>query len=431
MLVNLFIVAFLIVLNGMLAMSELAVVSSRTARLQAMQRRGVSGARTALELRAHPGRFLSTVQIGITLVGVFAGAFSGATLAEPLARVFIELGWRERFADDLALAAVVAAVTYLSLIVGELVPKQIALRSPERVAVIVAPPMRWLAQLARPLVWLLDVSSGLLLRLMPKRDGEARVTDEEIHALVAEAASSGVVEPEERTMIAAVMRLADRSVRALMTPRQALEWVDLDDPVEVQLATLRQSRHTKLIVARGDIDHFVGVISAKRIVDALIDGADRIVPAVHVEDALVVPETIDALDMIPKLKRSTLRAAIVVDEFGSLQGLVTVTDVLAAIAGEFLEDGTPSPGIVERGDGSWLVDGELDVRALADTLHVPVPDQHDYETAAGLVLALLGHLPKVGETVALEDWQFEVIDLDGRRVDKLLLTRSAPEPQER
>lgn len=427
MIFNLSVVALLIVLNGVLAMSELAVVSARTARLQAMQRRGVAGARTALELRAHPGRFLSTVQVGITLVGVFAGAFSGATLAEPLSRVFVELGWRERFADDLALAVVVAGVTYLSLIVGELVPKQIALRSPERVAALVARPMLWLARLARPLVWLLEVSSGVVLRLMPKRDGDARVTDEEIHALVAEAASSGVVEPEERTMIAAVMRLADRSVRALMTPRKALEWVDLDDPLEVQLATLRQSRHTKLVVARGDIDHFVGVISSKRIVDALIDGADRIVPAVHVEDALVVPETIDALDMIPKLKRSSLRAAIVVDEFGSLQGLVTVTDVLAAIAGEFLEDGAPGPGIVARDDGSWLVDGELDVRELADTLHVPLPDEHDYETAAGLVLALLGHLPRIGETVELDDWLFEVVDLDGRRVDKLLLTRRATE----
>lgn len=429
MIVDLLIVLGLILVNGVLAMSELAVVSSRRARLQGMEKRGVPGARTAAQLNEQPGRFLSTVQIGITLVGVFAGAFSGATLAEPLGEYFAAIGWRMEFADDLALAVVVASITYLSLIVGELVPKQIALRNPERVAALIAPPMLWLSRLAKPMVWLLEVSSSLVLRLFPKRNaGDATVTDEEIHALVAEAASSGVVEPEERAMIASVMRLADRSVRALMTPRQDLDWLDLEDPIAAQLATLRASRHSKLVAARGHIDQFVGLIPVKRIVDAMIDGASSIDPAAYVEDALVLPDSLDALQAIPKLKRSALHAAIVVDEFGSLQGLVTVTDVLSAIAGEFHLADAPPPGVLQRADGSWLVDGEMPVGEMAERLQIDLPEARDYETAAGLVLALLGHLPKLGESAWLDQWRFEVVDLDGRRVDKLLVRKEDLEP---
>jgi putative hemolysin len=422
MLFNLLVVLALILANGLLAMSELAVVSARKARLQGMQRRAVRGARTALDLHGHPGRFLSTVQIGITLVGVFAGAFSGATLAEPLADWFAVRGWNARYADDLALGVVVAGVTYLSLIVGELVPKQIALRNPERIACIVAPPLLLLSRLARPLVWLLDVSSALVLRLMPARQAEPRVTDEEIHALMAEAASSGIVEPEEKAMIASVMRLADRSVRALMTPRQQLDWIDLDDPLDVQLATLRESRHSKLIAARGQIDHFSGIVAVKRIIDAVLDGADRIVPVSYVEDALVLQDTIDALDAIPVLKRNPLHTAIVVDEFGSLQGMITVTDVLSAIAGEFqISEDDDQPAMIPRADGSWLVDGDLPADSFAERLQIELPRERDYETVAGLVLALLGHLPKTGETLGYENWQIEVVDLDGRRIDKLLV----------
>ena len=430
MIVDLLVVLGLILINGVLAMSELAVVSSRRARLQGMQKRGVGGARTAVLLNEHPARFLSTVQIGITLVGVFAGAFSGATLAEPLGEYFAALGWRVELADDLALGVVVASITYLSLIVGELVPKQIALRNPERVAVIVAPPMLWLSRLAKPLVWLLEVSSGLVLKLFPPRNaGDKNITDEEIHALVAEAASSGVVEPEEKEMIASVMRLADRSVRALMTPRQELDWLDLEDPVEAQRATLRASRHSKLVAARGHIDQFVGLIPVKRIVDAMIDGATSIDPSAHVEDALVLPDSIDALHAIPKLKRSGLHAAIVVDEFGSLQGLVTVTDVLSAIAGEFHLTDAPPPGVLERADGSWLVDGDVPVGEMAERLQMELPEARDYETAAGLVLAQLGHLPKLGEAAWLGEWRFEVVDLDGHRVDKLLVQRATPDAE--
>ncbi|ULQ47738.1 hemolysin family protein [Flagellatimonas centrodinii] len=423
MILNLMIVGLLIMLNGLLAMSELAVLSSRDARLQAMARRKVAGARAALALRARSGRFLSTVQIGITLVGVFAGAFSGTTLAQPLADALLAQGMTERFADELAFFVVVASVTYLSLIIGELVPKQIALRNPERVAALVAPPMQWLARLARPMVWLLDVSTRLILKLMPARSEGSRITDEEIHALVAEAASSGVVEPEERQMIAAVMRIADRKVRGLMTPRQDVEWIDLDDPLETQLQQLKDCRHSKMLAARGQIDQFVGWVSVKRLFDALLDGREQLIPSEFVEEALVVPETVDALVMIPKLRAAPLRSAIVVDEFGSLQGIVTVGDILLAVAGGLLDDAGEQPAAVMRADGGWLVDGDLQIDALADTLQLNLPAGRDYETAAGMVLALMGTLPRVGETVELDDWIIEVLDLDGRRIDKLLFRR--------
>ena len=420
MLFDLLVVVALVLLNGVFAMSELAVVSSRKGRLQAMQQQGVAGARTALELHNKPGRFLSTVQIGITAVGVFAGAYSGAVLAEPLAAWFVSQGISLDFAGDLALALVVAAITYLSLIVGELVPKQLALRNPERVAVLVAPPMLMLSRLAAPLVWLLEISSATLLALLPKRrEGEVRVTDEEIHALVEEAASSGVVRLEEQNMIAGVMRLGDRSVRALMTPRNQLDWLDLDEPLTAQLATLRNSSHTKLVAARSDIDHFVGLVSAKRLIDAMLDGASTIDPANHIVEALVVPDSLDAVDAMRELRDTPLHAAIVVDEFGSLQGLITVTDVLSAIAGEFHRGDQPRPGVTHQEDGSWRVDGNLSVDEMGAALGMRLPEDREYETAAGLVLSLLGHMPRLGETTRMGDWRFEVTALDGRRIDKL------------
>ncbi len=432
MIVDLLIVLGLMLVNGVLALSELAVVSSRKARLGGMQKRGVRGARAALQLKAQPGRFLSTVQIGITLVGVFAGAYSGATLAAPLAAWLQTLQWIEpTLAMDLAFSAVVVGITYLSLIIGELVPKQLALRNPERAATLVAPPMLYLSRLALPLVWLLDLSSRLILKLLPASTVNANhVTDEEIHALVAEAASSGVVEPEERTMIAGVMRLADRSVRAIMTPRQELDWIDLDEPVAAQNAELRASRHSKLIAARGQIDQFVGIISCKRLIDVQIDGASSVTPSRHVEEALVIPDSLDALDAMQKLRDTPLHAAIVVDEFGSLQGLVTVTDVLSAIAGEFHQDADERPGVLQRPDGSWLVDGEIAADELSAHLEMALPEDRDFETAAGLVLKLFGRMPQLGESTWLNEWRFEVVDLDGHRVDKLLIHRTRPEDDE-
>lgn len=425
MLLDLLILALLILFNGLLAMSELAVVSSRRARLKALLRRRARGARAALDLLDRPGRFLSTIQIGITLVGVLAGAFGGATFSEPLAGHLERLGLGAGTARETAFALVVTAITYLSLIVGELVPKQIALRDPETIARLVAPAMKLLARLARPLVWLLDLSSALVLRIVQARSPTApAVTDDEIRALITEAASAGVVEPEEREMIAGVMRLADRGVRAIMTPRQSVDWIDLDAAPERIRAALRASVHSRLVAARGSIDNHVGLVTAKRLVDSLLDGAALDVAA-QVEEALVIPDSIDALDAMEKLRASRQHAALVVDEFGSFQGIVTTTDLLSAIAGEFHRDeATPAvQALLRREDGSWLVDGALGVDELAEHIGLHLPADRDYETAAGLVLNQLGRLPELGETTTLDGWQFEVVDLDGRRIDRLVVRR--------
>lgn len=430
MLLDLLILAVLILFNGLLAMSELAVVSSRRARLEALLRRRARGARAALDLREQPGRFLSTIQIGITLIGVLAGAFGGARFADPLAGHFRELGLGSGAAGEAAFALVVTAITYLSLIVGELVPKQIALRDPETIARLVAPAMKLLSRLALPLVWALDLSSALALRVVRARSpAPPGVTDEEIRALITEAASTGVVEPEEREMIAGVMRLADRGVRAIMTPRQEVDWVDLDAAPEQMRATLRTSRHSRLVAARGNIDNHVGLVTAKRLLDGVLDG-DALDISTQVEKALVIPDSIDALDAMEKLRVSRQHAALVVDEFGSFQGLVTITDVLSAIAGEFHRDDAAPAGhaLQQRDDGSWLVDGALGVDELAERIGLNLPADRDYETVAGLVLTQLGRLPELGETTTLDGWRFEVVDLDGRRIDRLVVRRRVSSP---
>lgn len=433
--VELALIAALILLNGLLAMSELAVVSSRTARLQAMVRRGRRGARRALALAADPGRFLSAVQVGITLVGVLAGAFSGATLAGRLAAWLAAQGiLGGEAADSVAFALVVGLVTYLTLIVGELVPKQIALRNPEAIAVTVAPPMTALAAFAGPLVWLLDRSSQLVLRLTGQHGvDKAAVTEEEIRHLVAEAESAGTVEPAEREMIAAVLKLGDRSVRSVMTPRHELDWLDLDAPREAQFARLRQTTHLRLPAAHGSIDEPVGSLGVKDVLDALLDGrggaggADlrtlvQPVPAVH--------ESADVLDVLTLLKRSPSGMAFVVDEFGSLEGVVTAADILETIAGGFALPGAPRPEAVQREDGSWLVDGLMPREDVVERLGLGLPEADEYHTLAGFLLDRFGRVPAAGDTLAWQGWRFEVMDMDGRRIDKVLVVPPPAPPRD-
>lgn len=416
----------LILLNGVLAMSELAVVSARKSRLQLMASRGDLGAEAALKLAADPGRFLSSVQIGITLVGIAAGAFSGATLAERLGLYLLEqFGWSEALADGLAFALVVTLVTYLSLIVGELVPKQLALRNAERMASLVARPMTQVARFASPAVSLLDISAKLCLRLFgSSHDTAEQVTEEEIKSLVAEAESAGVVEPAERAMIAAVMRLGDRPVRSVMTPRTELDWIDLDAALPRQLATLRGSMHACLPAGHGGIDHIDGILLVKDALDAVIDGKPlELRPLVR--PAPVVPETADVLEALEQLRHSPTGIALVVDEFGSLQGVVSAADILEFIVGELATpEGPVEPWLVARDDGSWLVDGLTPRHHMAETLGFTLPDdEDDYDTAAGFALARFGAIPQTGDRVDWNGWRFEVVDMDGRRIDKLLASR--------
>ncbi|HEU0069945.1 MAG TPA: hemolysin family protein [Alphaproteobacteria bacterium] len=430
MAVELTLVILLILLNGFLAMSELAVVSSRPARLRALESAGVRGAATAIRLAEDPSKFLSTVQIGITLVGVLAGAFSGATLAERLSDWLTVQGVSESWADAVGLVAVVTLVTYLSLIAGELVPKQIALANPERVAAFVARPLLIIGKVFAPAVMLLDVSSRLVLKLLG-REGKSKdaVTEDEIKMLVAEAESAGVLEPAEKQMISGVLRFGDRPVSALMTPRHEVDWVDLEDKQSEIRQKLAASRHSRLPVCKGSIDEVVGIVQAKDLLNAYLAGAQVDIRG-HVKDAPIVHESADALEMLEVLKKATVHMALVVDEYGTFQGVVTSGDILEAIAGAFREQGEDSDQATRREDGSWLLDGSMMRDELSDLLMLPLPADQSFHTLAGFILHHLKRLPKCGDAIVVGSWRFEVIDMDGRRVDKVLASRVGGESEE-
>ncbi len=417
-------VLVLIVINGLLAMSELAIVSSRPARLKAMIDKGVRGAGRALDLGAHPGKFLSSVQIGITLVGVASGAFSGATLGDRLSGTLEAAGMRDGLADALGVGIVVALITYASLIIGELVPKQIALRNPEAIAVRVAPAMTIIAKVAAPIVFLLDISGRAVLWLLGQREESAdKVTDEEIKMLVAEAETAGVLEADERRMIAGVMRLGDRAVRGVMTPRTDVDWINLQADEATVRKMLMETPHSRLPAGEGGVDAMVGVVQAREVLAAMLAGKALDVRGL-VRTAPIVHDQADALDVLAKLKESDVPMALVHDEYGHFEGIVTPADILEAITGVFrsdLDEGEPTAH--EREDGSWLLAGYMPADEMAEQLSIELPENRDYETVAGYVLHHLHHLPATGETVDAQGWRFEVVDLDGRRIDKVIASK--------
>ena len=420
------IILALIALNGLFAMSELSIVSARKQRLEAMARTGRRGARIAIELAADPGKFLSTVQAGITLIGVLAGAYSGASLGGPVGQRLALLGVPEHASAEVGFAAVIALTTYVSLIVGELVPKQFALRAPEPIAAVMAPAMLWLSRITAPVVWLLDRTSALIFRILGlDRESENHVTAEELHLIVAEASSAGVIEESERAIISGVVRLADRPVREVMTPRTEVEWIDVTAEPEELAAQLMALPHSRMPVAEGSVDEVVGVVQARDIVVALLAG-DPLDLRALVRQAPVISDQMDAMDALAVLREAEVPMALVRDEYGHFEGIVAPADLLAAIAGVFAsdQDADTDPPLVEREDGSWLVSGSLSADVLAERLGLPLPEDRDYATAAGLALSLLKHLPVTGETFRLGAWRFEVIDMDGRRIDKLLASRA-------
>lgn len=422
--VEIAIVAVLILVNGLLSMSELAIVSSRPARLKGMIDRGVSGAAKALELGANPGKFLSSVQIGITLVGVLSGAFSGATLGARLGSVLAAAGLPAQYADATGVGIVVALITYGSLVVGELVPKQIALRNPERVAARVAPAMAFLATVAAPLVFLLDISGRSVLWLLGQRgQGEDKVTDDEIKMLVAEAEHHGTIESDERRMIAGVMRLGDRAVRAVMTPRTDVDWINLKADDAAIRRFLVETPHSRL-PAGESVDAMVGVVQTRDVLAALLEGKTLDVRK-YVRPAPIVYDQADALDVLATLRESDLPMALVHDEYGHFEGVVTPADILEAITGVFRSDldAGETEGAVQREDGSWLLAGYMPADEMADVLGIELPENRDYETVAGYMLSHLAHLPATGESVEVDGWRFEVVDMDGRRIDKIIAAR--------
>lgn len=422
----------LIALNGVFAMSELAIVSARKPRLAAMVKNAPSGllrrgAAVAVKLADDPGRFLSTVQIGITLIGIIAGAYSGSTLGGPVGESFARLGVAPDTAATLGFAIVIILTTYASLIIGELVPKQFALRRPETIAAVIAVPMRWLAIATAPLGWLLDGSSALIFKLLGlSRESRNNVTAEELHLVVAEAHGAGVLEESERKIISGVVRLADRPAREVMTPRVDVDWIDVDADEPTLRAALVASSHNRFPVAEGSVDTIVGVVQARDIAAALIEGRALVLRDL-MRAAPVVPDQMDAMDALLVLKRADVPMAFVHDEYGHFEGLITAANILSALAGDFASDadeGTDPP-LVERADGSWLVSGSLSADALSDRLGVTLPDDRDYATTAGFALSVLKRLPETGERFRHDGWLFEIVDMDGRKIDKLLASQEA------
>ncbi len=422
---ELLVIAFLILLNGFFAMSELAVMSSRRARLEHLAEQDVRGARAALRLLEEPTRFLSTVQVGITLVGVFAGAFSGATLAEPLSQALD--GALGRYSYPVSLAAVVVGITYLSLVVGELVPKRIAIQSPERVAALVAPFMARLSVAGAPIVWLLGVSTDALVRLL--RIPETRehpVTEDEVRRMIAEGTTTGVFHVAERDMIEGVLRLADRSVRSVMTPRTEVDWIDLDDPPETIREEIAASGHSRYPAGRKGLDEIEGIVHTKHLLDQLAR-TGRFDVAASVRQPLVVHEATPVLRLLEMFRENPVHMAMVLDEYGVLEGIVTPTDILIAIAGGLPEDHADlqEEAAVQRGDGSWLLDGMIGIHEAERLLErKDMRGDEDFETLAGFVLARLGHIPQTGEHFDWNGLRFEIVDMDGRRIDRVLVGKT-------
>ncbi|MGQ4274237.1 hemolysin family protein [Terrihabitans sp. B22-R8] len=414
----------LIILNGFFAMSELAVVSARQSRLQNLAKDGNQKAARALELAEDPGRFLSAVQIGITLIGILTGAFGGATIAERLAGWLVQFPMLAAYAHPLSVGIVVLIITYLSLILGELVPKRMALSAPERIAMQVAGPLLLLSKVAKPIVSLLSVSGSAVLALLGiKETDKEQVTEEEVRTVIAEGTASGVIDPVERTMLEGVLRLADRPIRAIMVPRPDIVWIDMDDSEEEIRKELVSGTASRVVVAKGgNIDEPIGVVRKKDLLAQMLKGETLDIPGCMVQP-LYVPEGISVLTMLNMFKTQPAHIALVVDEFGSLEGLVTPTDVLEAIAGDLgTRMASDVPEIFPRGDGSYLVEGAASIDSLATTFGITRDEDDDFHTAAGLVLDVLGRIPETGERLKIGAWTVEVVDMDGRRIDKLLFT---------
>jgi putative hemolysin len=421
MITEILVILALIVLNGVLAMSELAIVSARPGRLKTLEAKS-RGARMALRLAENPGKFLSTVQIGITAVGVLSGALSGATLGLRLEGWLAAQGVPSDWASTLGVGGVVLAITYFSLIIGELVPKQLALRNPEAVAIRMAPAMTFLSVIGAPLVWFLDKSGKLLLWLLGQRGtSENRVTEEEVHVLLAEAHEGGVLETEEREMITGVMRLSDRTARALMTPRHEVEMLPLEATGVEAVAAVRKVARPRMPVANAEGD-VVGIVLLADAFQA-VSRRETLNLKTLLHEVPVLSDRTDALDVLEILQKSEHHLALVYDEYGHFEGIITSGDVLAAITGAIAASDADEPAMVDRADGSHLVAGWMPVDEFCDRLGLPREMAGEYDTVAGLILHQMGHIPELGAHFTAEGYRFEVIDLDNRRIDKVLVSQ--------
>ena len=430
-LIEILIIFLLLIANGVFAMTEIALVSARKVRLQQRADEGDLAAKEALELAENPNRLLSTTQIGITLIGVLTGALGGATLAERLATQLVKIPWLGPYAGGVALAVVVILTTYFTLVIGELIPKRLAMNNPEKIALSIARPMRSLSRLAAPLVSLLSASTDAGLRLLGiQPSNEPPVTEEEIKVLMQQGTQVGVFEVAEQDMVESVFRLGERYIDAIMTPRTEIEWLDLDEPYEDLLRQVLESRHTRFPVAAGGLDNVVGILQAR---DLLIYHTGK--GQANIEELMVppifVPDSMPALKVLEMIKSSGVHAALVIDEYGGLLGMVTLYDILTAIVGDIPTEGeTDEPQVVQREDGSWLMDGLLAIDEFKDLLDLPDMPEEDhvgYQTLGGFVMSQIGSIPSAGQHFDWENYRFEVMDMDGRRVDKVLVSPVHPE----
>ncbi len=421
----------LILLNGVFAMSEIALVTARKSRLQRMAEEGDRSAAVAVHLGEDPTRFLSTVQIGITAIGILNGIVGEAALAGPLADLLYDLGLDRKSSAVGATAIVVVGITYFSIVVGELVPKRIAQFNAEGIARLMARPIAFLAKLSRPFVFLLSISTDGILRLMGKKElSSANLTEEDIHAMLVEGSQAGVIEKEEHEMVRNVFRLDDRQIASLMTPRSEIIRLDFEQPLEEGLETLVASDHSRFPVCRGGMHDVLGVITAKRLLRLQMKGESPGRIAEYLLPAVYVPESLTGIKLLEQFRESGVQMVFVVDEYGEILGLITLQDLLVALAGEFKPRDPEDIWAVQREDGSWLLDGLIPIPELKDRLslkNVPEEEKGRYHTLSGMIMWLMGTVPRTGDIAQWQDWRLEVVDLDGNRIDKVMASR-LPEP---
>lgn len=422
---EIFLIFVLLILNGIFAMSEIAIVSARRIRLQRSAEDGSLGAKTAIELAESPDRFLSTVQIGITLIGIVAGAYGGATLSAKLVPYFQEIAFLAQYAEEISFGIVILLITYFSLVIGELVPKNIALLAPEKIAILMSRPMKFISKATSPFVSLLSFSTKAIVKLFRLgSSAETTVTEEEIKAMIAQGTTEGVIDETEQELMESVIRLDDQRITALMTQRNYIGWIDLQDSQEEIRKEILKSSFSRLLVCEGDLDNVKGFIKAKDLLNNLLSNQPFDLES-SLKQPIFVPESKTALEVLESFQESLTHFAVIVDEFGLTQGVVTTNDILEAIVGDLPHQGVRNESAVQRDDGSWLLDARLSTVEFSNILglkSLPPNEQGMYETLAGFMIKRFGKLPAIAEKFEWDNYLFEVVDMDGKRVDEVLVT---------